>query len=179
MLGVGHRGHSSDWRGLPRIAQQKAAPAGGLSTLTDPAGSSRYVGAKPNRWRLRLSVDRRNVARILLAVQFDHVALQVPDIAEALRWWCAAVPGAAILYADDSWGLLEAGGARLAFVTADQHPDHVAFKVSGAELRRLAAEHDGAVDEHRDGSRSFYLRAPGSHRVEVIAYPDALAEDAE
>jgi hypothetical protein len=112
-------------------------------------------------------------------VQFDHVAQQVPDIAAALAWWQAAVPGAVVLYADDTWGLLEAGGAKLAFVTAEEHPDHLAYKVSSAELERLAASHEAAIAAHRDGTRSFYLDAPGEHRVEVIAYPDALPEDAE
>ena len=105
-------------------------------------------------------------------MQFDHVAQQVPDVAAALAWWRQAVPGARVLYQDETWGLLQAGGAKLAFVRADQHPDHVAFKVSGSELERLAAEHDVAIDAHRDDSRSFYLEAPGGHRVEVIAYPD-------
>jgi catechol 2,3-dioxygenase-like lactoylglutathione lyase family enzyme len=112
-------------------------------------------------------------------VQFDHVALRVPDVAAALAWWQQMVPGATVLYADETWGLLEAGGARVAFVTAEQHPDHLAYKVSGAELERLAAQHDAAIDGHRDGSRSFYVQAPGDHRVEVIAYPDVLEEDAE
>jgi catechol 2,3-dioxygenase-like lactoylglutathione lyase family enzyme len=112
-------------------------------------------------------------------VQFDHVALRVPDVAAALEWWRETVPGAAVLYADETWGLIEAGGARVAFVTAEQHPDHLAYKVSGAELERLAAEHGVAITPHRDGSRSFYLEAPGDHRVEVIAYPDALPEDSE
>lgn len=112
-------------------------------------------------------------------MQFDHVALLVPDIAAALDWWQRAVPGARIVYADDSWGLLEAGGARLAFVTEGEHPQHVAFKVSGSELERLAAGHNTDVALHRDGSRSFYLDAPGDGRLEVIAYPDAVAEEAE
>jgi len=112
-------------------------------------------------------------------VQFDHVAQQVPDIAAALRWWLAAVPGSRVLYADETWGLLEAGGAKLAFVTAEQHPDHLAYKVSGSELDRLAAQHAADIDAHRDGSRSFYLDAPGEHRVEVIAYPDVFSEDVE
>jgi len=112
-------------------------------------------------------------------VKFDHVAQPVPDIAAALAWWQRAVPGAQILYADETWGLLEAGGAKLAFVMADEHPHHLAFKVSDAELERLAAEHGAAIAVHRDASRSFYLEAPGDARVEVIAYPDALAEDFE
>jgi catechol 2,3-dioxygenase-like lactoylglutathione lyase family enzyme len=112
-------------------------------------------------------------------VQFDHVALRVPDVAAALAWWERMVPGATVLYADETWGLIEAGGAEVAFVTAEQHPDHLAYKVSVEELERLAAEHDVTIDGHRDGSRSFYLDAPGEHRVEVIAYPDVLEEDAE
>jgi catechol 2,3-dioxygenase-like lactoylglutathione lyase family enzyme len=112
-------------------------------------------------------------------VLFDHVALQVPDVAAALAWWERTVPDARVLYADETWGLLEAGGARLAFVVADEHPNHLAFKVSALELERLAAEHGLEIAGHRDASRSFYLDAPGGHHVEVIAYPDALPEDAE
>src|SRR3954454_955348 len=104
--------------------------------------------------RLRLLVDHGNVARNLRFVQFDHVAMRVPDIAAALRWWCRTVPGARVVYEDDTWGLIEAAGARLAFVVADQHPDHVSFKVSQPELDHLAGEHGRAVDVHRDASRS-------------------------
>ena len=112
-------------------------------------------------------------------MQFDHVAQQVPDVAAALAWWQQAVAGAQVLYSDETWGLLAAGGARLAFVVADQHPDHLAFRVSAQELERLAAEHDGVIDSHRDGSRSFYLQAPGDHQVEVIAYAGVVLDDAE
>ncbi len=112
-------------------------------------------------------------------MQFDHVAQPVPDIAAALAWWQRTVPGARVLYADDTWGLIDAGGAKLAFVMADQHPHHLAFKVSGEELERMAQEHGAVVAVHRDASRSFYLDAPGDARVEVIAYPDTLGQDAE
>lgn len=112
-------------------------------------------------------------------MQFDHVAQQVPDIAAALEWWSRTVPGARVLYADDTWGLLEAGGAKLAFVTAEQHPSHLAFKVSHEELERLASHHGAEIVSHRDASRSFYIEAPGGQRVEVISYPDALDEATE
>ncbi len=112
-------------------------------------------------------------------MRFDHVAQQVPDIAEALEWWVQLVPGARVVYADDTWGLLEAGGAKIAFVMADQHPNHLAFKVSAEELERLACVHDVAVSGHRDGSRSFYLEGPGGNGIEVIAYPDVVDEGLE
>jgi catechol 2,3-dioxygenase-like lactoylglutathione lyase family enzyme len=124
-------------------------------------------------------VDHGRVARNLAIVQFDHMAMRVPDVAAALDWWSETVPGASVLYADATWGLIEAGGAKVAFVVAEEHPDHLAYKVSGDELDRLASEHGAQIATHRDGSRSFYLDAPGDHRVEVIAYPDALPEDAE
>ena len=112
-------------------------------------------------------------------MRFDHVAQQVPDIAAAIEWWVRTVPGARVLYADPTWGLIEAGGAKLAFVTAEQHPDHLAFQVSGEELERRAASHGAEISDHRDGSRSFYLEAPGGQRLEVIAYPDLEDEAVE
>ncbi|HWC12966.1 MAG TPA: VOC family protein [Actinomycetota bacterium] len=112
-------------------------------------------------------------------MRFDHVAQQVPDIAAALAWWSQTVPGARVLYADETWGLLEAGGAKLAFVLAEQHPNHLAFKVSLEELERLAGSYDVSICGHRDGSRSFYLEAPGGQRIEIIAYPDAVDEATE
>jgi catechol 2,3-dioxygenase-like lactoylglutathione lyase family enzyme len=112
-------------------------------------------------------------------MHFDHVAQPVPDIAAALAWWQRTVPGARVLYADDTWGLLEAGGAKLAFVVAEQHPPHLAFAVSAEQLERLAAEHGAEITPHRDGSRSFYVPTPGDGRLELIAYPLALEEDFE
>ncbi len=112
-------------------------------------------------------------------MRFDHVAHQVPDIAAAVDWWTQTVPGAQVLYQDETWGLIEAGGAKLAFVMADEHPNHLAFTVSGDELDRLAGANGAAVHVHRDASRSFYLEAPGGQRVELIAYPDAVDEAAE
>jgi catechol 2,3-dioxygenase-like lactoylglutathione lyase family enzyme len=112
-------------------------------------------------------------------VKFDHVAQPVPDIAAALAWWQRTVPGARVVHADETWGLLEAGGARLAFVVAEEHPQHLAFSVSDAELARLAQEHGAEIAVHRDGSRSFYLAAPGDGRLEVIAYPDVAKEESE
>ncbi|MDX6653052.1 MAG: hypothetical protein QOJ38_1833 [Solirubrobacterales bacterium] len=103
-------------------------------------------------------------------MQFDHVAMQVDDIAAAITWWRRTVPDAEVLYQDESWGFLRAGGVKLAFVLAHQHPVHTAWEVSVEELERLAGEHGAAISAHRDGSRSFYVEAPGGTSVELIAY---------
>lgn len=105
-------------------------------------------------------------------MRFDHVAIQVPSIAEAVDWFTTTIPTSVVRYRDDTWALLEAGGAKIAFVVADQHPDHLAWRVPDGDLDALAAAHGVAVSRHRDGSRSFYLTAPGGHAVEIIAYPE-------
>ena len=111
------------------------------------------------------------------AVSFDHIGQQVPDVAEAVAWYCRTVPGCRVLYQDATWAFVEALGAKLAFIQQGAHPDHVGFRVSEAELERLAAEHGQAIRTHRDQTRSFYIAAPGGRWIEFIAYPpEALYE---
>ena len=105
-------------------------------------------------------------------MQFDHVAQQVPDIAEAVEWQLRTVPGTTVLHQDPTWALVESGGARLAFVLPDQHPSHLAYRVGAEELERLAAENGAAIATHRDATRSIYLEGPGSLATEIIAYPN-------
>ncbi len=105
--------------------------------------------------------------------EFDHAAQIVPDIAEAIAWYRELLPNAVVLYQDESWGFIEAGGAKMAFVTRDQHPNHLAWRVSDGELERLAQRHSQEIKAHRDGTRSFYLDAPGGQAIEIIAYPIA------
>lgn len=107
-----------------------------------------------------------------MTMQFDHVAHQVPDIAHAVAWWREIIPATKVLYQDDTWAMIEAGGAKIAFVTPGQHPDHMAWRVSNAELEKLAARHGMEIHPHRDGTRSFYLEAPGEQPIELIAYPE-------
>ncbi len=106
------------------------------------------------------------------AMRFDHIAQQVPDIAEAVAWYANVIPGSRALYQDATWALVEAAGARLAFVRAEQHPSHLAWRVTDVELERLAAKHGATIKPHRDRTRSFYLQAPGGLWVEIIAYPE-------
>jgi hypothetical protein len=105
-------------------------------------------------------------------MQFDHVAQQVPDVGAAIDWWREMIPATKVLFQDETWGLIEAGGAKLAFVMADQHPNHLAWQVGNAELERLAERHQREIHPHRDGTRSFYVEAPGGQAIEIIAYPE-------
>jgi catechol 2,3-dioxygenase-like lactoylglutathione lyase family enzyme len=111
--------------------------------------------------------------------RFDHAAQVVPDIAETIRWYEQNLAGAGVrvLYSDATWGLVEVGGVRLAFVVRDQHPNHLAWNVSQEELERLAAQHGKEIKPHRDGTRSFYLDAPGGNSVEIIAIAGSRYEE--
>jgi catechol 2,3-dioxygenase-like lactoylglutathione lyase family enzyme len=101
-------------------------------------------------------------------MQFDHAAQVVPNIAEAVAWYCETIPGSRVLYQDLTWALIEAAGVRLAFVTEEQHPDHLAWRVSREDLLRLAQNYEKTVVTHRDGTEGFYLEAPGGRTVEII-----------
>lgn len=101
---------------------------------------------------------------------FDHVAQVVPSIADAVHFYRNLIPNLNVLYEDDSWAFVEAGGAKLAFVVRDQHPNHLAWRVSEAELNRLALLHSREIKPHRDGTKSFYLDGPGGQSLEIISY---------
>ena len=109
-------------------------------------------------------------------MEFDHVAQEVPDIAEAVEWQRRTVPGTTVLHQDPTWALVDSGGAKLAFVLPGQHPSHLAYRVDAAELERLAAEHNLEIATHRDATRSIYLQGPGSLATEIITYPERAAD---
>lgn len=104
-------------------------------------------------------------------MQFDHVALQVPDISEAIDWYLKTIPGSTVLHHDPTWGLVQTPGAKIAFVLAEQHPSHIAWRVDGEALQEIASRHGAEISSHRDGTRSLYLSGPGDHQIEVIEYP--------
>src|SRR5258708_4145102 len=110
--------------------------------------------------------------------QFDHIAQQVPDIAEAVDWYRKYLPGLRVLYQDASWAFVEAHGAKLAFVLRDQHPGHIAWRVSSEELERLATAYGKEIVTHRDKTRSFYLEAPGGQSIEIISMEGTMWEEA-
>ncbi len=109
--------------------------------------------------------------------QFDHAAQIVPDIAEAVEWYQTTLPGATVLYQDATWALLDAHGVKLAFVVRDQHPDHLAWRVSLESLELLAVQHKQIIVTHRDGTRGFYLDAPGGTAVEIIWMGDRYTKN--
>ncbi len=91
----------------------------------------------------------------------DHVAVQVTDIDRAVDWYRTRF-SIQILYRDASWALLRFANIRLALVTPDQHPPHVA-------LYSDAAERFGPLVRHRDGTRSVYIEDSEGNAVEIMS----------
>jgi catechol 2,3-dioxygenase-like lactoylglutathione lyase family enzyme len=101
---------------------------------------------------------------------FDHVAINVADVARAVAWYQERVD-ATVLYQDATWAFLDAGGTRIALTLSSQHPRHLAFDVGpepDAEFLRSAKR-------HRDGSISKYEVDPDGNAVEWIYYPEGAA----
>ena len=105
--------------------------------------------------------------------QFDHIAQQVPDIAQAVAWYLQLLPEVKVLFQDTSWAFVEVQGVRLAFVKNDQHPNHLAWRVSNSQLELMAAKYQKPIATHRDKTRSFYLEAPGNQWIEIICMEEA------
>ena len=103
-------------------------------------------------------------------MDLDHVAIPSTDIARSVEWYRARL-GAGVIYQDDTWAFLSLGRTRLALVSPQQHPPHVAVKVTRQQLEEAAREAGIGIEEHRDGSQGIYLHDPFGNAVELIHYP--------
>ena len=92
-----------------------------------------------------------------------HVAIVVPDIAQALEWYRAEFDFKTV-YVDETWALLKFENISLALVVPDQHPPHIA-------IERQNAESYGPLQPHRDGTASVYIEDPWGNAVEILKVP--------
>lgn len=106
-------------------------------------------------------------------LHFHHIAIEVPHIAEAVEWYKNTLPNVRVLYQDATWAFIEVGGVKIAFVLPSQHPSHIAWRVGDETLEQLAQRFGATIKTHRDGSRSFYLKAPGSFHIEIISMDES------
>lgn len=106
-----------------------------------------------------------------MSIRFDHVAINVASIAPSVEWYRATL-GATVLFQDETWAFLEAGGVRIALTLRSQHPAHVAFSIDpehSADFRRKAKT-------HRDGTMSYYIVDPDGNAIEWIYIPETALE---
>ena len=90
-----------------------------------------------------------------------HVAIAVNDVAAAVAWYTSTFR-CSVSYRDATWALLDFDNLHLALVIPGQHPPHVAFTSPKAEAF-------GALETHRDGTRSTYVKDSAGNSVEIMA----------
>jgi len=103
-------------------------------------------------------------------MRLDHVAVCSTDIDQSVKWYVQRF-AATVLYQDKSWAFLQVGGNKLALVSPNQHPPHIAFSVTEQQLDEASAAFCIAIDKHRDGTRGIYLKDPSGNSIELICYP--------
>jgi catechol 2,3-dioxygenase-like lactoylglutathione lyase family enzyme len=91
----------------------------------------------------------------------DHIAISVDNVATAVDWYTKTF-ACTVTYQDDTWAFLQFSNLRLALVVPGQHPPHIAFT-------HPEAEKFGKLKQHRDGTRSVYIRDPAGNSVEIQA----------
>ena len=89
-----------------------------------------------------------------------HLALQVDDIEQSLRWYESNF-SCEIIYQDKSWALLRFGNISLALVLPNEHPQHFAV------IRENVQDY-GAPKAHRDGTSSVYIKDPSGNNIEML-----------
>ena len=100
----------------------------------------------------------------------DHVAVPTRDIPGTVKFYVEQF-GAAVLYQDKTWAFLRIGQGKLALVSPEQHPPHVALRVDLPALQAAAAKAGKTIDVHRDGTQGIYVNDPAGNVVELICYP--------
>ena len=94
--------------------------------------------------------------------KIDHIAIQVDDIRESVKWYRNKFK-CEVIYEDDTWAFLQYENIKMALVVEDEHPYHIAFET----------DDKGALGGtlHRDGSISRYIKDPSGNTIELIKYP--------
>ena len=113
-----------------------------------------------------------------MAMKFDHVAVPSNDIARSVEWYHQHF-AASVLYQDKTWAFLNIGGTKLALVSPQQHPPHVAIDVSEEELV-AASKQTGvpidnlyATEDREGGAMAIGDGVPGVEREMLSVFRPA------
>jgi catechol 2,3-dioxygenase-like lactoylglutathione lyase family enzyme len=118
----------------------------------------------------RRSQPARNITMSTATATLDrlhHVAISVPNIAEAVDWYRATF-ACEVTYQDATWALLKFANVGIALVIPEQHPPHLGFVTPNAC-------NYGQLKRHRDGTESIYISDPAGNAVELLS-PESCGE---
>ena len=111
-------------------------------------------------------------------MKIDHIAIQVDDIKESIDYYKGY--GATLLYwgrknrytpfdLKHDWAFLQFDNIKLALVSGESHPYHIAFAVDILDSKETT--------KHRDGTESYYTTDPSGNKIEIIKYPEGYPEE--
>tara|TARA_R110000851_G_scaffold212523_1_gene365161 strand:- start:701 stop:997 length:297 start_codon:yes stop_codon:yes gene_type:complete len=94
-------------------------------------------------------------------MKLHHVGITVKNIKRSVAWYTSKF-NCRTEYISDTWAMLEfPNGGNLALVTDYQHPPHFCIETPDAELY-------GELVEHRDGTKTTYIKDPDDNVVELL-----------
>jgi len=99
-----------------------------------------------------------------MQVEFDHIAVNVKDISKSVEWYVENLE-ADVIYQDDTWALMTAGGIKLALTVPAQHDPHIAFRIKDESQFG-----EDEVKVHRDGVKYVYKKDPDGNCIEWVCY---------
>ena len=100
---------------------------------------------------------------------FDHAAFQVKDVSKSIEWYTTNYDDCDVIYSDSTWGMIELQGVRIAFVSGDIHPPHIAI----TQTCPIPPE----ALQHRDLSYYIYDADPDGNVIERIWWPEQHTPD--
>ncbi len=103
-------------------------------------------------------------------MKFDHVALKSSNIEKSIEYYKENF-NAKVLYEDESWGLIECCGVKIAFVLPSQHPPHLGFVIDQKQLEEKFSEN--VFKRHRDGTSSCYIKDVDGNFLEFVIYENS------
>ena len=100
--------------------------------------------------------------------KIDHIAIQVDDIRESVKWYRNKFK-CEVIYEDDTWAFLQYENIKMALVVEDEHPYHIAFET----------DDKGALGGtlHRDGSISRLIKYPKQIKHFADGFHEGRSED--
>ena len=98
-------------------------------------------------------------------MKFDHVAVSSSNVRNTAAWYQENLD-AEVLYLDDTWGFVDVGGTKIAFVVSSQHPPHICFEVDADYIEKNLQEKN--FKKHRDGTESCYIRDCDGNFIEFL-----------
>ena len=94
-------------------------------------------------------------------MKLHHVGIVVKNIKHSVAWYITKF-NCKTEYIDDTWAMLQfPDGGHIALVTDSQHPPHFCIETPDAELY-------GELVEHRDGTKTTYIKDPDDNVVELL-----------